>query len=56
MFAAIGVAALVAFFVFPDAPWRLWTLLGLVPLATGALGTCPIYTVLGLSTCPMKRA
>ena len=27
-------------------------LLGLVPLATGVVGFCPIYRVLGLSTCP----
>ena len=27
-------------------------LLGLVPLATGVVGFCPIYKVLGLGTCP----
>ncbi len=35
-------------------PHTLWGLLGLVPLATGLLGSCPLYTVLGLSTCRMK--
>jgi hypothetical protein len=25
--------------------------LGLIPLATGLLGTCPLYSVFGLSTC-----
>jgi hypothetical protein len=35
-------------------PQTLWGLLGLVPLATGLLGSCPVYTLLGLSTCPMK--
>jgi hypothetical protein len=30
-------------------------LLGLVPLATGLLGFCPLYRVLGLSTCPVSR-
>ena len=29
-------------------------LIGIVPLATGLIGYCPLYTVLGLSTCPMK--
>lgn len=53
--AAIGIAALAAFFMLPDATWRWWLLIGLVPLGTAMLGTCPIYTVLGLSTCPMKR-
>jgi hypothetical protein len=36
-------------------PHSMWGLLGLVPLATGLAGTCPIYSVLGLSTCPMKK-
>ncbi len=33
-----------------------WGWLGLVPLATAAMGFCPLYTVLGFSTCPMKKA
>ena len=32
-----------------------WGWIGLVPLATAALGVCPLYTVLGFSTCPMKK-
>lgn len=32
-----------------------WGWLGIIPLATGAIGWCPLYTVLGLSTCPMKK-
>ena len=31
-----------------------WGLVGLVPLVTGLAGTCPLYSLLGLSTCPMK--
>jgi len=31
-----------------------WGWIGLVPLATGAMGSCPLYTVLGFSTCPLK--
>ncbi len=31
-----------------------WAYLGIVPLATGALGWCPLYTVLGFNTCPRK--
>lgn len=30
-------------------------LIGLVPLTTGALGTCPVYTLFGISTCPVKE-
>ena len=33
-----------------------WGYLGVVPLLTGAVGFCPLYTVLGFSTCPIKRA
>jgi len=32
-----------------------WGWIGLVPLGTSAFGFCPLYTVLGFSTCPMKR-
>lgn len=33
----------------------IWGYIGLVPLATGVLGSCPLYSVLGFNTCPMKR-
>jgi hypothetical protein len=32
-----------------------WGWIGVVPLLTGALGTCPLYTVLGLSSCPAGK-
>lgn len=32
-----------------------WGYIGIVPLATGAIGWCPLYTMLGLNTCPMKK-
>lgn len=31
-----------------------WGWIGLVPLLTGALSTCPLYSVLGFNTCPIK--
>jgi hypothetical protein len=31
-----------------------WGWIGVVPLFTAALGFCPLYTVLGFSTCPMQ--
>ena len=31
-----------------------WAYLGVVPLVTGALGWCPLYTVLGINTCPRR--
>jgi len=32
-----------------------WGWLGVVPVLTGALGMCPLYTVLGINTCPVSR-
>jgi len=33
-----------------------WGWIGVVPLATAAFGFCPLYTVLGFSSCPTKKA
>ena len=33
----------------------MWGWIGVVPLLTGAIGWCPLYTVLGINTCPMKK-
>lgn len=35
-----------------DARW--FGLIGLVPLATGLLRWCPVYTLLGIKTCPVR--
>jgi hypothetical protein len=32
-----------------------WGWIGVVPIITGALGWCPAYTLLGISTCPVKQ-
>ena len=34
----------------------VWGWIGVVPLATAAMGFCPLYTLLGFSSCPAKRA
>lgn len=44
----LGLLGLLA--VGPVPGWGLVGLVGLVPLATGAIGSCPIYTLLGVST------
>jgi len=33
----------------------VWAWIGVVPLATGAIGFCPVYPLLGMNTCPMKN-
>lgn len=48
---ALGIALLVAFVLFPHAAWRWYALIGIVPLVTGLLATCPLYSLFGLSTC-----
>ena len=50
-----GLALLAAFFAMPEASYRWAFLIGLVPLATGLIGSCPLYTILGISTCPVKK-
>lgn len=48
---AIGVMLLALIFVFEgDARW--WGLLGLVPLLTGLFSRCPLYSVMGINSCP----
>lgn len=33
----------------------LWGYIGVVPLLTGAVGNCPVYTLLGINTCRTSR-
>lgn len=43
-----GVGLLSLTVVGPQTPWGY---LGIVPILTGLVGTCPLYTMLGFSTC-----
>jgi hypothetical protein len=43
-----GIAILSFAFVGPQSPWAY---LGIIPLATGLMGWCPAYALLGISTC-----
>ncbi|WP_421704556.1 YgaP family membrane protein [Aliiroseovarius sp.] len=47
----IGLA-LVAWAVFGGPVWA-W--IGVVPLLTGAVGSCPAYSIFGISTCSLKK-
>ena len=49
----LGLALLALVFVGPKT---MWGLVGLVPLATGLLGSCPLYTLFGISTCSVKAS
>jgi len=43
----LGLGLLSLTLVGPRTPWGL---VGLVPLATGAVGFCPLYRLLGIRT------
>lgn len=51
----VGAALIAGFFLNADASMRWLYLLGIIPLATGLLSSCPLYSILGLNTCPMKK-
>jgi Protein of unknown function (DUF2892) len=54
---AVGLALLGWFFVDQGQGfWHYAKLIGIVPVLTGLAGTCPLYSILGISTCPMKKA
>ena len=48
----LGLAILSLTFIGPQT---MWGLLGLILVVTGAVGSCPIYRMLGISTCPVKQ-
>lgn len=48
---ALGIVLLSLAFVGPKAWWGWF---GVVPLATGLIGSCPLYTLFGISTCRTK--
>ena len=51
----VGLALIAGFFLNGGGTWSWLYLIGIVPLATGLLGSCPVYSILGISTCPMKK-
>lgn len=48
----VGLALLSIVFVGPQT---LWGLIGIVPLVTGLVGTCPVYSIFGIRTCASKN-
>ncbi len=47
----LGLVLIALVFVGPQTPWG-W--IGLVPLLTGLVGMCPLYSVLGINTCKVR--
>lgn len=52
---AVGLAA-VAFALLSDHELAVWGWIGIIPLATGAIGWCPLYLPFGIKTCKTKPA
>ncbi|SFR74575.1 Protein of unknown function [Marinobacter daqiaonensis] len=50
--AVIGLILLSLVFMGPQTPWG-W--IGLIPLVTAAIGLCPLYSLIGIRTCPAGR-
>jgi len=44
----VGIGILSLAFVGPKTPWAS---VGIVPLATGIIGMCPLYSLFGISGC-----
>jgi hypothetical protein len=57
----VGLALLVVAFAVPAAEaalgvaWWLLPIAGVVMIGTVAIRFCPLYTVLGMRTCPMPK-
>ena len=51
---AVGLLILGSFFLIEgNARWLAG--IGVVPLLTGLAGYCPLYSLFGLSTCPLEK-
>jgi len=47
----LGLALLAGFFLGLGGAYSWVLLIGIVPLATGLMSSCPMYSILGMSTC-----
>jgi hypothetical protein len=47
----VGIVLIAMVFVGPKAAWG-W--IGVIPLLTGLVGVCPLYRLVGMSTCPRR--
>jgi len=50
---AVGIALIVMAYMNVIG---VWGYIGVVPLLTGLIGWCPVYPLLGISSCPMKKS
>jgi len=48
----LGIGILSLAFVGPRTPLGY---IGAIPLLTGIIGSCPLYTLFGINTCPVAK-
>jgi hypothetical protein len=47
----VGLGLLSLAFTGPETPWGY---LGIIPIVTGLIGWCPLYTLFGFKTCKTR--
>lgn len=51
----LGIALLAwALGFIPGIAASVWGWIGIIPLATALMGSCPVYSILGVNTCGRK--
>ncbi len=50
------VAGLVLIGLAATGKVGMWGYIGVVPLLTGAIGNCPVYSIFGINTCALKKS
>lgn len=50
----IGVVLLILIFIIPGN-LKFIGLIGVVPILTAAFSFCPLYSIFGIKTCPIKK-
>lgn len=50
----VGIGLLSLFFIL-EGNMRFLGLIGIVPIATALMGWCPLYSVIGVNTCPLTE-
>ena len=41
---------------FSKTGWNWVGWIGVIPIVTALIGNCPLYSLLGVSTCPLKKS
>lgn len=50
----LGIVLLSLFFIL-EGNLRYIGFIGIIPILTGLFGSCPLYSIFGINTCPVKK-